>query len=241
MANNSEVAIAWATGADNKNYGSHMSHGHGKLFSYHTVIGEVGVVGEESIYVVQTASYSSSTSHHQAHMERTLLSENKFEYLPGCFVYNWGGFYLEDKEFKKDDLLQVAKNHIVKTLLDIAKLTVSRSIKDERNISWKYMKKAQELMRITQCSWETIMTQDFYRSIGRYRNFTNLDLTKEMVYKLIEVYMEHPLAISLQKDVNYILGENVYNHYVERTKRQRTAIQNREIREFEVKNKLGAA
>lgn len=65
---NYDVAHAWAHNEDRAHNGSNMSHEDGVLKSYYTCIGQRIELKDKTIYIVDSARYSSSTSKHQNYM-----------------------------------------------------------------------------------------------------------------------------------------------------------------------------
>lgn len=85
MANNRDIAHAWAHNLDKFHYGSNFHHSCGYIYSYSTCIGQRFELNGKVIFVTNSYRYSSSTSKHQCYMSGAIprSDDNVF-----CFSIN---------------------------------------------------------------------------------------------------------------------------------------------------------
>lgn len=91
-----DIAHAWAHDKDScHGYCSQsMSHSNGCLRSYSTVIGQrIERPGKDPLWLVQYASYSSSTAKHQNFMRNAMTSGPVVDVSKYGFKYGWSGIY----------------------------------------------------------------------------------------------------------------------------------------------------
>lgn len=91
-----DIAHAWAQDLDRYHGNSNhsMSHYGGCLRSYSTVIGQrIERPGQNPLWLVQNASYSTSTGKHQRYMRNAMTSGPVVDVSKYCFRYGWSGIY----------------------------------------------------------------------------------------------------------------------------------------------------
>lgn len=86
MANNYDIAHAWAHNIDRRHGSGSFRHNYGKIYSYSTVIGQRLEINGNIVFLVNTYSYSNSTCKHQRYMESAIpKGDNIFTFAdPEC-------------------------------------------------------------------------------------------------------------------------------------------------------------
>lgn len=89
-----DIAHAWAHNLDGYHgyLSQNLSHRHGKLYSYSTVIGQrIDIPGGEPLWLIQSAYFSNSTRTHQSYMKNAMTGGTVVDVSKYGGIYQWEG------------------------------------------------------------------------------------------------------------------------------------------------------
>ena len=217
-----DIAHAWAHNLDScHGYCSQsMSHSDGCLRSYSTVIGQrIERPGQSPLWLVQNASYSSSTAKHQRYMRNAMTSGPVVDVSKYGFKYGWSGIYTGS--YKIQSIFNLCVDFIIQ-FYDLLKLIPnSTSIKSEDIQSPSH--EINTLIEATGCiSWKKIASRDWGAKENR---------TRAIQLRKLTVALEHG-NMSIPQLVVAVFGAKAWAKHIALTLPQQKARETRRSKEI---------
>lgn len=227
MANNSEVAHAWAHNHDRAHFGSHLSHHDGYLMSYGTCIGQRLEINDKVIYITDYNSYSNSTSKHQAEM-RSAIPVDALE-----FTYPWGKWGRDRIvwRYSNETLVRLGLELLAKDYVDC--LNVAGCNKLEHNFGrsgYEQMVKFYEATGVTTVNKLLRMKASEFGIMARNATPAHYAFKAEKQLKKFLKMMHEGADIPAIVDV--VNGKGTWEAYLKRTSGLRVAAKNRRLSAF---------
>ncbi len=217
-----DIAHAWAHNLNSRyGYCSHsMSHHDGCLYSYSTVIGQrIERPGQSPLWLVQNASYSSSTAKHQRYMGNAMTSGPVVDVSKYGFKFGWSGIYT--RSYMAESVLNLCVDFIISFYNLLKRIPDSDSIKSENIQSPE--NEINTLIEATGCiSWKKIISRDWGAKDNRARA---IQLRK------LAIALEHG-KMSLPQLVVAVFGSKAWAKHIALTLPQQKARETRRSKEI---------
>lgn len=156
MATKNDVAHNWAHQLKSRLTSGNLSFEGCLIYSYRTAIGEVITLKDGTkIYVLNTGSYSNSTSKHQGYAFSAIPTDAiKFSASCDDFEIGWNGltYYkgtFEDNKYCKGGCKTFVLKHLTKTFEILEGFATSKAVKNEEEFSLKWFDEAVRFCELT--------------------------------------------------------------------------------------------
>ena len=240
MANNSDVAHAWAHNHQKFYSGSNFTHNpYGELRSYNTVIGQRIELDGNIIFIIDNNRYSSSTSKHQCCMRSAIPQDDDNTYVfcapakkfgRACFAWTLSA------EQRKKDLIIFGLQILASGFLDCIRIVDCKKLNGAFS-PWDY----NEMQRFFKVTGVTTV-----KKLLKMKAADFSDLAWKAVCDMNTSYAEQKIAEkSLRKFLKMlsegadtptitdaIVGKGTWEAYMKRTAGLRAAAKNRRLEAF---------
>lgn len=215
--NHYDIAHAWANNMDSyRGNSSHsMSHSSTRLYSYGTVIGQwIPAANGEILWLVQNATYSSSTAKHQGYMRNAMTGGPTVDVSKYGFKYGWDG--VSTGYYYQRDIIWLCVGFIESFYDLLARIPNSKTIKSE-DISAP-IKEINTLIQYTgQVTWKKLISRDWGAKRDRQKAIGLRKLTKALSEGIADISQ---LVIA-------VFGEKSWFRYIAQTLPQQKARETR--------------
>jgi hypothetical protein len=200
-----------------------MWHGNGKIYSYQTVIGQRVDMDDRTLFLLNEAHYSVSTTKHQRIIgsaiprDATVFRFNASDYSPKG-AWGFKGWW----SFDAKEQVKFAVHYLVRQFNAIKEFTWSKSMKTEQEVSTKWFREALRFMELTgACTMPKVLRlKDL--ELRTHHNISEPTSFRKMIKALME---DTPMP----EIVDMVCGKEAYGKYRERTSAARNAAYMRKL------------
>lgn len=229
MATKNDVAHNWAHQLGTRLTSGYLSFKGCLIYSYGTAIGEVITLKDgKKIYVLNTGTYSKSTSKHQNYAFGAIPTDAiKFSVSCDEFKYGWGGLTWHRGNFSDEYCKRTCKSfvqtHLIKTFEMLEEFSTSKALKIEEEFSLKWFDEAVSFCEITKMTTIKQVIKEKSENIKKWWGIKNPAAFKKTMLSILSGER------SLHAIVDIANGDGAWKEYLARTKGVRAAKKARKI------------
>lgn len=233
MSNYADVAHAWAHNLDKAHNAARMSHDNGCIYSYSTCIGQRIVLNGKLIFLLDSSTYSVSTSGHQGWVQSAIPNDIDREIFR--FKGHERGTYHIIGQYSDESSLRDQINFGLKYLME--EYVNCQNVAECNTLQHRFSRHGfNEMVRwfeVTGCMTVKKLLRmkiaEFEKLIPymRSRNYAYRDIDKKKVRKFIQMLLNED---SLEDIIDMVNGEGTWEAYQQRIAPLKTAEKTRRLR-----------
>lgn len=236
MSSYADIAHAWAHNLDKAHNGANMSHNDGCIYSYSTCIGQRIEINDKVIFLLDTASYSNSTSGHQGWAINAIPNDINREifYFKGVQRGTWNiiaTYCKQTKELFQKELIHFGMKYLMEEYLNCQEVAGCKTLRHP--FSRHGFEEMDRWFDVTGCMTAKKLLRmkftDFEKWVPtmRSRDYRYRDIDNKKVRKFIQMMLNNE---PLEAIVDMVNGEGTWEAYQKRIESLKTAEKTRRLR-----------